>query len=133
MNSTQKKVASVAPETTEYAYCSFSNARPFNGFTKPILARIRAVRYPVALLSILAGYGFASAENWLPTSACAFVGLALAEGPEQFYRFLHRLRAAEQDALNGHEPDGRYTGDGVPRDASGHAFEPLDWEGLRQI
>lgn len=92
------------------------------------------LRYPAVFACILSGYGFADAENWLPAFIAVFLGLALAKGPEQFYRWLKHVREAEDAALAGHEPDGSYYGDGVPRDASGSEYEPLSWpEGLRRI
>lgn len=96
------------------------------------------LRYPVALLSVFGGYGFASADNLLPgfvcAAVCALIGLACAYGPDAYYKWLNHVRDAQDDALNGIEPDGHYTGDGVPRDASGHEYEPLDWpEGLVRI
>ena len=91
------------------------------------------VRYPAAFLCVIAGYGFACAENWLTAFACAGLGIVLAAGPEAFYRFLNHLRESEDDALDGIGPDGEYVGDGVPRDQGGHEYEPLEWSGVRRV
>jgi hypothetical protein len=127
MTQTIEKVAPTAMDTTQ-------NARlPFACVTA-MLARLEELRHPAVLFCILTGYGFAGAENWLPAFIAVFLGLALAKGPESFYKWLHRVREAQDAALAGHEPDGSYYGDGVPRDASGSEYEPLSWpEGLRRI
>jgi hypothetical protein len=99
-----------------------------------MLGHLEATRYSAVFACILTGCGFAGAENWPPAFIVASVGLTLAKGPEQFYRWLKHVREAEDAALAGHEPDGHYVGDGVPRDQGGHEFEPLSWpEGLRRI
>jgi hypothetical protein len=96
-----------------------------------MLGHLEATRYPLALICVLLGYGFASAGNFVPAFVCTGLGLALAAGPEQFYRWLKHVREAEDAALAGHEPDGHYVGDGVPRDASGSEYEPLSWGRLQ--
>jgi hypothetical protein len=96
-----------------------------------MLGHLEATRYPAVFACILSGCGFAGAENWPPAFIVASVGLALAAGPEQFYRWLKHVRDAEDAALAGREPDGSYYGDGVPRDQSGHEYEPLSWKGIQ--
>lgn len=137
MTQTNEKVAPAATETTRRmnpaSFTRFNMTRK-NRVIAYILDRIEATRHPLALLCVLLGYGFASAGNIIPAVICAALGLAAADGPEVFYRFLHHVRAAEDAALNGIEPDGTYVGDGVPRDQGGHEYEPLSWpEGLRRI
>jgi hypothetical protein len=67
----------------------------------------------------------------LPAAICALIGVVASDCPEQFYNWLHHVREAEDAALDGIEPDGHYEGDGVPRDASGHEYEPLSWGRLQ--
>lgn len=90
------------------------------------------VRWPIVLGCITIGYGFAAAANFIPASVVAGLGLLLAAGPEEFYRWLHSVRETEDKALDGVEPDGHYTGDGVPRTAGGFRYEPLDWSRLKE-
>jgi hypothetical protein len=96
-----------------------------------MLGHLEATRYPAVFACILTGYGFASAGNFVPAFVCTGLGLALAKGPESFYKWLRRVREAQDAELDGYEPDGSYYGDGVPRDQGGHEFEPLDWPNRR--
>jgi hypothetical protein len=136
MTQTNEKVAPAATETTRRmnpaSFTRFNMTRK-NRVIAYILDHIEATRHPLVLLCVLGGYGFASAGNFVPAFVCAGLGLVLSEGPEVFYRWLHHVQAAEDAALAGHEPDGHYVGDGVPRDQGGHEYEPLSWGALIRI
>jgi hypothetical protein len=124
-----EKVVPTAIDTTENI-TTIPNMTRQNRVISAILARFTDVRYPLAMLAVITGYGFASADNFAPSAICALVGLAAAAGPD-FHAWIHRVLAAEDAALDGIEPDGAYVGDGVPRDQGGHEYEPLEWSGGR--
>lgn len=129
----KQRVAAVAPTTTRRmnpASTRFNMTRSSRVITT-MLGHLEATRYPAVFACILTGCGFAGAENFIPASVVAGLGLLLAAGPEAFYHWLHSVREAEDRALDGYEPDGHYTGDGIPRDQGGRPFEPLDWSRLK--
>lgn len=90
------------------------------------------VRWSVALSLAFAAWVYTSEEQFAIAYPLAIIALLLASADDlvAYYRYLHRLRQAQSDALGGIESRGEYWGDGVPRTVSGKPYEPLEWKGV---
>lgn len=109
----KKEVAVVAATTTKERGISTIQNRECDGHPTPH-------RTP-------AGNGNMGRGNVVP--------MPYSETPEEFRRFNEflNLREAYIEAVENGAPEmhGYFIGDGVPRNASGRPFEPLDWEGVK--